>query len=115
MLPNIKTHYCRSLDIDDLIVLRMLGEKKTYVEIGKVLGLSSPSICHRVRKYEELWEEFSITMRIGRERVCSTKAQEVCTMAANVLEVLNEYEMEVSKCSNNADAVGTESAGGDPL
>jgi hypothetical protein len=93
----------------------MLGEKKTYKEIGKVLGLSSPSICHRVRKYEELWEEFSITMHIGKERVCSVKAQEICTMAGKVLEVLDEYEMEVSRCSVSADAVGIELTGGSPL
>jgi hypothetical protein len=89
----------------------MLGDNKTYREIGEVLVLTQPAICHRTKKYREIWPEFSITMQ-GTKRVISEKTKELCKTAQKVLEALNEYEMEVSGLHHSDDdAMGIAVAG----
>ncbi len=55
-----KLNKYRILDIDDLIILKMLGDGCKYVEITRFLNITPPAICHRMKKYERVWEGFSV-------------------------------------------------------
>ena len=41
----------RLMDLDDLIILALLYDGQRKVDIAKVLGITPPAVCHRMRKY----------------------------------------------------------------
>lgn len=80
----------RNLDIDDLVILKMIGEGRSYVDIRKTLGVTAPAISHRVRKYAATWDGFSVSKPLSYkgERIPSEEAQRLITVATKALEVL---------------------------
>ena len=80
----------RLLDIDDLIILRRLGEGVRFVDVAKELLLTPPAISHRRRKYENIWEGFSAKPdpKGFHVLVINDTAKEICRRATAMLEVL---------------------------
>ena len=80
----------RILDIDDLMVLKMLGEGRSNKEIRLVLGVTPPAISHRLRKYMSIWDGFSVSKPIllNTRRILSDEAQKLAEMATKVLDAL---------------------------
>ena len=110
---NLVNHPYRLLDIDDLYILKMIGEGDSYTYISAILGLTPPAISHRLRKYEQIWEGFAAINRNKKIHSLNAVTQEVVLMATQVLEVLNEFE----KCgdSDDGDDADIRYAGGGSL
>lgn len=88
----------RLLDIDDLIIIKMLGDGAKYVEIANQLRITPPAIAHRVNKYESIWPDFSVRNPVlpHRKRVFSRGFTPVHKMARSILEVLHEGHDEIT-------------------
>lgn len=84
----------RLLDIDDLIIIKMLGDGHKYSAITRVLGITAPAISHRVKKYEEIWPGFSVRTPTGtnRKRVFSHEFPKVHRLATDILDALRPEE-----------------------
>jgi len=87
--PGLKHSQFRKLDVDDFIILAMMGDDRTSAQIAKSLMLTCPAISYRIKKYEEVWEGFCAKQDYSKHRrVLSAKAVEVCSSAGRVLEAL---------------------------
>lgn len=53
----------RLLDIDDIIILALIGHGHQYKKIAKTLGKTSPAISHRIKKYHSIFPGFGINQR----------------------------------------------------
>jgi len=45
----------RMLDYDDLIILSLMNENYPQCKIATHLNVGAPAVCHRIRKYNDLW------------------------------------------------------------
>ena len=80
----------RILDLDDLIILKMLGEGCSCKDIRIAMGVTAPAISHRLKKYRGLWDGFHTANRINPSgnRTVSEEALKAADMATKVLEAL---------------------------
>lgn len=99
--PKFHINKYRILDVDDLIILKMIGEGHKYVEITRFLNISPPAICHRLKKYELVWEGFSVKTPPGskRARIMSPAFHEAYGVATRMLTALGEGVEEMLKAS----------------
>lgn len=95
----------RLLDIDDMIVLALVGDGVSYADTARYLGLTPPAISHRLRKYEQLWPVLAEREPGSPRRIkhCSEEFKRIHKMAKMVLEVLSE---EVHDSTSQLRAVG---------
>lgn len=77
----------RLLDIDDLMILKMIGEGCSYKEIRILLGVTPPAISHRLRKYGQVWDGFEIPKPVSYNgvRVLGEETRKITAMASKVL------------------------------
>jgi hypothetical protein len=82
----------RNLDIDDLVLIKLLGEGATITESSKVLRVSPAAICHRLRKYNSIWPEFSTKNPESKKekRTYCEDFPEIYRRVCLALEVLSE-------------------------
>ena len=80
-------HPLRILDIDDLIVLKMLLSADKLKDISKTLGITPPALSHRLRKYREYIPDFEITTTQGKWDM-SDPAKIFCEKATAALSAL---------------------------
>jgi len=104
MSTDLKSHFSkfRNLDIDDLMILKMIGEGHSYADIRKILGVTAPAISHRLRKYEETWDGFNVSKPVSYKgkRVLSDEAQKLTEIATKVWEVLTS-EVHISSSDSS--------------
>ena len=83
----MKYHKLRLLDLDDLIILKYLREKKSGSEIGKLMGLSSPAISHRLKRVDEVLGEPAFTKKSARRELTAAarKLSDKCIKALDAL------------------------------
>lgn len=82
----------RRLDIDDLIILKMLWQGKRVVDIAAILCTTAPGVCHRITKMSDIWKDtgFNIRSQSKKCRVLSPEAIEICKKAAAMLDILSD-------------------------
>jgi hypothetical protein len=82
----------RNLDIDDLVLIKLLGEGATTTEMSKVLRVSPAAVCHRMRKYNSIWPDFSTRNLESKKekRVFCDAFPDIYRRACLALEVLSE-------------------------
>lgn len=90
-LPPHLSKY-RLLDIDDLIILTMIGAGYRHVDMVHVLRITAPAICQRLKKYESIWPGFAERNHTGlnRPRIFNDDCKQACNLAKKMLESLNE-------------------------
>jgi hypothetical protein len=77
----------RLLDIDDIFILAQLGKGVPQVDISRMLCIGSPAICHRLRKYKQLFDGFEFSKR-GKKVVASDSALQLFEIADQALNVI---------------------------
>jgi hypothetical protein len=92
----------RVLDIDDLMVLKMIGEGHSYKDIRLTLKVTAPAISHRLRKYEQVWDGFYVSKPVSYKgkRELSDEAQRITMAAAKAWEVLTS-EVHISSSDSS--------------
>lgn len=79
----------RRLDIDDMILMRLLLMDYNGVEVAKELGLTQPAISHRKNKLSDIFGGFFNHKVKGTGRECLTeKGLEICKKMDEALKVL---------------------------
>lgn len=61
----------RMLDYDDLIILSLINENYSQVYIARHLNIGASALCHRVKKYNDIWN--GITYKKNHRVVISKK------------------------------------------
>lgn len=79
--------HLRSLDIDDLIILSLIGQGFKYADIARALFIGNAAISHRLKKYKISFPGFEIEYN-GNKTIPNDKALGVFTIAKNVLDEL---------------------------
>jgi len=82
----------RLLDIDDLIIMKMLLSSSKLKDISDLLGVSAPALSHRIRKYKENIPEFNLTIIRGKGWELSSVAKDFCGKAALALDLFTTIE-----------------------
>jgi len=81
--------YLRYLDVDDLLILKLLLSPLTQVEIAKTMGLTPPALTHRVNKYRDRIPNFEVKNNGSRKlRKLTESSREFCERAAKALDAL---------------------------
>jgi hypothetical protein len=93
----------RNLDIDDLVILKMIGEGRTYADIRRTLGVTAPAISHRLRKYAATWDGFLMSKPLSYKgvRIPSAEAQRIIAVATRAWEVLTS-EVHISSSDSSS-------------
>ena len=82
--------HLRSLDMDDLIVMKSLLNGIPPGKIAKSLGLTPPAISHRQRKYREAFPGFfDIDQKTGIKNL-SKLGREISKRAEKALKILSD-------------------------
>jgi len=87
---NWLQHPFRFLDLEDFIVLSLIGkEGYSLKKVAQELGVTASNITHRTKKYKEIWPEFNLvySKTLGRPLKPDAKTQIICDMATKVIEV----------------------------
>ena len=82
----------RLLDIDDLIVMKMLLTAPKLKDISALLGISAPALSHRLRKYRENIPGFDVKTIRGEKWVLSEFAKTFCEKATLALDLFTTTE-----------------------
>lgn len=100
MDPSIQS--LRLLDIDDLLLIKMLGEGVKGSHIARTLLISPAAVCHRIRKYERVWPGFFVKNPKSPKdkRVFYEGFEAVHKKVCNMLEVLDETDRNVGGVSS---------------
>ena len=88
MEVDSSVRHLRNLDVDDLIVMRLLLDKVPCASIAKTLGLTAPAISHRRKKYAEIFEGFYEPGMPARPRTLSASGAETCKKMSDALDLL---------------------------
>jgi hypothetical protein len=81
--------YLRFLDIDDLIIMKMLLVAPRLTDISKALGLTPPALSHRLRKCRTHLPGFELKVAKGsHKRELSETARLLCLKATKALSIL---------------------------
>ena len=78
----------RQLDIDDLITLSLLYDRRTPKEISVFLGLTPPAVSHRLSKYNSLFDEEPFFKKVKNHRVPTEYGTMICEKATKMVEIL---------------------------
>lgn len=89
-MSDLRRSVWRQLDVDDLIVMKMLSEGKPGKEISTTLGLTPPAISHRFKKYSILFDEEPFFDRKGSRRIPTKFGLKICAIGKRVLDVLQK-------------------------
>ena len=87
---TMKNHL-RLLDIDDLILMRIILEGGQFVDVANRLALTPPAISHRIKKISEIFEGNLFNVKKNRRRDLSAKGLDIfkkCNEALKVLEAV---------------------------
>jgi hypothetical protein len=79
--------HLRSLDIDDLIILCLIGQGYKYADIARALFIGNAAISHRLKKYKTSFPGFEIEYT-GNKTVQNDRAVGVFAIAKQVLDEL---------------------------
>lgn len=84
----------RLLDIDDMLILKMLGEGVKMAHAAKALRITPPAICHRFKKYARVWQGFSAKANhsVMLPRELNQTALDACAWACKALDALTEIQ-----------------------
>lgn len=86
-------HPFRLFDVEDLMVLSLLGEELPLPEIGKALGYTTANIAHRKRKYKSHWPDFDCIGTKGSSKYkLNPTAKRICGIATESLSILKKIE-----------------------
>jgi hypothetical protein len=77
------------LDIDDLIIMKMLREKQMYKDIGGVLNISNPAISHRISRVKIVLDDEVFT-RCTKRRELTEKGRKFADLCIKGLDALLE-------------------------
>jgi DNA-binding transcriptional LysR family regulator len=81
----------RSLDIDDLRILRFLLQGLTVTEIARRNFVTQPAISQRLRKMEWVFGSEKLVFKSGRSALLGIKGKEIAQRADWCLKVLEEF------------------------
>ena len=95
----------RLLDVDDLILIKLLGDGVKGCDAAKALRITPAAICHRVKKYERVWPGFFIkNPKDGRgKRIFSDNFFRIYKGACEALEALYEADQNIRGMSSGPD------------
>lgn len=95
----------RYLDLDDILILKLIGDGLNFSDTAKALGLTPPAISHRIKKYEMIWEGFSIFIPKdkSRPRVFSPAFCKAHKIATQMLEAFHEEFSHLHSVSYDGD------------
>lgn len=93
----------RLLDIDDLILIKLLGDGVKGNAAAKILSITPAAICHRVKKYERIWPDFYIkNPKSTREkRTFSDNFHKIYKGVCDALEALYEADQNIRGMSSD--------------
>lgn len=80
----------RRLDIDDLLILRVLLSGGTFHDAGCSLFISQPAVSQRMRKMEWVFGEISLTYKDGRKMKLTEHGITVAVKADETLKRLEQ-------------------------
>ena len=78
--------YLRYLDVDDLLILKLLLSPRNQVEIARIMGLTPPALTHRINKYRDCIPNFEVKNNGSRELTESSR--QFCERASKALDAL---------------------------
>jgi len=95
----------RYLDLDDILILKLIGDGLTFSDTAKSLGLTPPAISHRLKKYEMIWEGFSIFIpkTKNQPRSFSSAFYKAHKIATQMLEAFHEEFIHLHPVSHDGD------------
>lgn len=79
--------HLRNLDVDDLIIMRMLLKVPRLNHISKMLGVTPPALSHRLRKYKNCIPDFELTHASDGTWTLGEGAKIFCDRASRALDV----------------------------
>lgn len=93
----------RLLDIDDLILIKLLGEGVRGCDAAKILRITPAAICHRVKKYEKIWPDFYIKnpKNLREKRTFSANFPKIYKGVCEALEALYEADQNIRGMSSD--------------
>lgn len=105
--PKLSQDY-RLLDIDDLLLIKMIGDGASGVQIARTLLISPAAVCHRVKKYSTVWPGFFVSFkRFGRgERTFCEEFPAIHKKVCAMLEELYEGVDRMYAASDDSPAAG---------
>lgn len=80
----------RHLDVDDLYLLRLLGDGKRLADGARALSLTQPAITHRIHKMEEALG-VSLLERSIRGTNLTHQGLAICQAARDAIRNLEEF------------------------
>lgn len=89
-LPQ-KLQEIRKLDIDDLLILMMLGDGCSFTEIADALCLTTPAIYQRAYKIKSIWGDKIVFPHRRLKLRMSPYLQGKASRARVVLKELNSW------------------------
>lgn len=91
--------HLRSLDIDDLIILCLVGQGYKYADIARALFIGNAAISHRLKKYKTSFPGFEIEYT-GNKTIPNDRAMGVFTIAKKVLDELLLIDQTIGEKNN---------------
>ena len=83
-MPNKLNSIIRMLDVNDLIILTMLGQGYRLTDIAKKMKVTRAAVTHRMYRYKKIWPSWDIT-KTKDMYILSKGTKRVCTKAFKIL------------------------------
>lgn len=87
-------HKMRLLDIDDLMILRHLGQGQNLASAAKTLGITQSAVTQRLRKLEDVFFP-NIVQRKGRVSELTNQGQFLCHKISLALGTLESISLDI--------------------